>query len=147
MEETKSADGRTNHPIAFLIVGGARLITLDTPVTNIGRKSDNQVVINNEHVSRSHAQIKKVNDEYILLDLKSTVGTSVNGKRIDQIVLQPGDVISLGGVPIIFGQGNPNTAVESQNLDRIINSDSRPTEKTDLQSADQYLDFFNTADD
>jgi pSer/pThr/pTyr-binding forkhead associated (FHA) protein len=42
-----------------------------------------------------------------LFDLNSTGGTFVNGQRTSQTVLYPGDVISLAGVALIFGQDNP----------------------------------------
>jgi pSer/pThr/pTyr-binding forkhead associated (FHA) protein len=43
----------------------------------------------------------------VLFDLNSTGGTFVNGQRTSQTVLYPGDVISLAGVALIFGQDNP----------------------------------------
>jgi pSer/pThr/pTyr-binding forkhead associated (FHA) protein len=46
----------------------------------------------------------------LIFDLNSTGGTYVNGQRTSQSVLYPGDVISLAGLPIIFGQDNPPLA-------------------------------------
>jgi pSer/pThr/pTyr-binding forkhead associated (FHA) protein len=40
----------------------------------------------------------------MIFDLNSTGGTFVNGKRVTQSMLYPGDVISLAGVPLIYGQ-------------------------------------------
>jgi pSer/pThr/pTyr-binding forkhead associated (FHA) protein len=40
----------------------------------------------------------------VLFDLNSNGGTFVNGQRTNQSVLHPGDVISLAGVSLIFGQ-------------------------------------------
>jgi pSer/pThr/pTyr-binding forkhead associated (FHA) protein len=68
---------------------------------------DNQLVIDDPRVSRSHAQLRAIKGRYILFDLNSTGGTFVNGQRTNQSILYPGDVISLSGVPLIFGQDNP----------------------------------------
>jgi pSer/pThr/pTyr-binding forkhead associated (FHA) protein len=40
----------------------------------------------------------------MLYDLGSSGGTFVNGKKITKVSLHPGDVISLAGVPIVYGQ-------------------------------------------
>ena len=89
---------------AFLIVNGVEIFLLNLPVINIGRRPDNQLVIDDPRVSRSHAQLRAIKGNYIVFDLDSTGGTYVNNQLIHQSVLFPGDVISLAGLPIIFGQ-------------------------------------------
>ena len=97
---------------AFLIVEGNRAISLERPVTSIGRRSDNHIVIKDQHVSRYHAQIRNIKGSFVLMDLESTVGTSINGKKVKQAFLKEGDVISIGGSPLIFGLGTPKTPLE-----------------------------------
>jgi hypothetical protein len=92
---------------AFLIVEGVKVFPLTTSVVNIGRRLDNQLVIDDPRVSRNHSQLRAIKGRYVLFDLNSTGGTFVNGQRINQSVLYPGDVISLAGVSLIFGQDNP----------------------------------------
>ncbi len=92
---------------AFLIIEGVKVFPLKDPVVNIGRRLDNTLVIDDPRVSRSHAQLRAINGRFVLFDLNSTGGTFVNGQRTGQSVLYPGDVISLAGVAIIFGQDNP----------------------------------------
>ena len=104
-------------------------------------------MIDNEHVSRNHAQIRKINGQFVIHDLNSTVGTSVNGEPVDQVILRSGDVISLGGVPVIFGQGSPIKELESLDLVEFEEGDSRPTDNNEIQSVDKYLDLFNTLDE
>ena len=89
---------------AFLIVNGTEVFILDQPVVNIGRRSSNQLVIEDPRVSREHAQIRAAHGRYEIFDLDSTGGTFVNKKRVTQSILRPGDVISLAGVPLIYGQ-------------------------------------------
>ncbi|MDP2778413.1 MAG: FHA domain-containing protein, partial [Anaerolineales bacterium] len=92
---------------AFLIVEGVRVFPLLLPVVNIGRRLENQLIIDDPRVSRNHAQLRTIKGRYVVFDLNSTGGTFVNGQRTNQIVLYPGDVISLAGVALIFGQDNP----------------------------------------
>lgn len=92
---------------AFLIINGVEIYPLparqSSGVINIGRMVGNQVVLENGRVSRTHAQLRIMQGRYMLFDLASTYGTFVNGVRINSHELRPGDVISLGGVPVVFG--------------------------------------------
>jgi pSer/pThr/pTyr-binding forkhead associated (FHA) protein len=146
-ENLPSPSDGSDENITFLIVDGKRVVTIDRSIINIGRKSDNHIIVENEHVSRYHAQIRIIKGQYVLLDLNSTVGTSVNGEPVKEVVLHPGDVISLGGVPIIFGQGTPNVELESLDTTDKNVGDSKPTENTEIQTADKYLDLFDTKDE
>jgi hypothetical protein len=92
---------------AFLIVEGVKVFPLKLPVVNIGRRLDNQLIIDDPRVSRNHAQLRAIKGRFVVFDLNSTGGTFVNGQRASQVVLYPGDVISLAGVALIFGQDNP----------------------------------------
>jgi len=92
---------------AFLIMQGTKVIPLEQTVINIGRHLDNHIVIDDPRVSRSHAQLRVIKDRYVIFDLNSTGGTLVNGERINQSALYPGDTISLAGVTLIFGQDLP----------------------------------------
>jgi hypothetical protein len=106
--ESKPGSGAEAVPSnAFLIIGGTQIVPLNRSVINIGRRLDNHVVIDDPRVSRTHAQLRIVKDRFVLFDLNSSGGTFVNGQRTNQSVLYPGDVISLAGVTLIFGQDLP----------------------------------------
>lgn len=108
--ETKSPETDEGEAIpenAFLIVEGGKVHSLTEPVVNIGRRLENHLVIDDPRVSRNHAQLRSIKGRFVLFDLNSTGGTFVNGQRTSQTVLYPGDVISLAGVALIFGQDNP----------------------------------------
>jgi ABC-type multidrug transport system ATPase subunit len=63
----------------------------------IGRGPDNDVVVNDLLVSRSHAAIKRISSNtFEVVDLGSTNGTFVNGQRVSSRSLNEGDIISLG---------------------------------------------------
>lgn len=89
---------------AFLIVDGTAIFPLRQAVVNIGRRSDNHLVIDDPRVSRAHAQLRVIHGHYVIFDLNSTGGTLVNGQRISQCTLKPGDVISIAGIPVIYGE-------------------------------------------
>jgi pSer/pThr/pTyr-binding forkhead associated (FHA) protein len=131
---------------AFLIVEGNRAISLERPVTSIGRRSDNHIVIKDQHVSRYHAQIRNIKGSFVLMDLESTVGTSINGKKVKQAFLKEGDVISIGGSPLIFGLGTPKTPLEYPKTGPQ-NITTGPTDTIQLDEADAYLDLFNTPEE
>lgn len=104
-EETEESDNIPEN--AFLIIEGVKVHPLNEAVVNIGRRLENQLVIDDPRVSRNHAQLRAIKGRFVLFDLNSTGGTFVNGQRTSQTVLYPGDVISLAGVALIFGQDNP----------------------------------------
>ncbi len=104
----KSPEGASSIPDnAFLIVEGVKVFQLKQSVVNIGRRLDNNLVIDDPRVSRNHAQLRAIRGRYVLFDLNSSGGTYINGQRATQSVLYPGDVISLAGVSLIFGQDSP----------------------------------------
>ena len=56
----------------------------------------------------SHATTWKsayIRDHFVLFDVGSSGGTYVNGQRISQGLLYPGDIISLAGIDLVFMQG------------------------------------------
>lgn len=124
---------------AFLIVEGVKVHPLNESVVNIGRRLENQLVIDDPRVSRNHAQLRAIKGRFVLFDLNSTGGTFVNGQRTSQTVLYPGDVISLAGVALIFGQDapppRPDTAMTSP-LDVSSNRNDRPTAVMDQNTVD-----------
>jgi len=110
METNANNESETNDAIpenAFLIIEGVKVHPLKESVINIGRRLENHVVIDDPRISRNHAQLRAIKGRFVLFDLNSTGGTFVNGQRTSQTVLYPGDVISLAGVALIFGQDNP----------------------------------------
>lgn len=91
---------------AYLIVN-TQVYPLTTPSVTIGRSLENQIVIQEPAVSRTHIEIRADGDHYVLQDLGSTGGTYVNGKKVDRIVLRSGDSILLSGIPLVFVQNTP----------------------------------------
>src|SRR3990170_871625 len=100
---------------AYLILHGQKHFTLDRALINVGRRLDNQLILDDPHVSRTHAQIRARDGRFVVFDLGSTGGTLVNGNRVHQHVLRPGDVITIAGVSMVYGEdpGGPPDATPS----------------------------------
>jgi Protein of unknown function (DUF3662)/FHA domain len=93
-----------------LIVNGLQTIQLTRQVINIGRRHDNHIVIDDQRVSRSHAQLRLRFGRYVLYDLSSSGGTTVNDQVVQECILKPGDVISLAGVSLVYIEDDGSTA-------------------------------------
>lgn len=87
---------------ACLLLDEFHSFPLDRSVINIGRRSSNHLVFDDLRVSRTHAQIRWVQNGFVIFDIGSTGGTYINGERISQHRLQSGDVISLAGITMIY---------------------------------------------
>jgi hypothetical protein len=94
----------------YLIVGGQQHVPLTRTIYTLGRRLDCDVVLSDPTVSRRHAQLRWRFGRYVLYDLGSSAGTRVNGHPVAEAVLEPGDVIRLGAVDIIYGQDAGDSA-------------------------------------
>src|SRR3970282_1651927 len=70
--------------------------TLAKERTTMGRKTHNDIQIDNLAVSGEHAVVVSILNDSFLEDLGSTNGTLVNGQQIKKHFLQNNDVIELG---------------------------------------------------
>jgi hypothetical protein len=98
---------------AFLIIEGDQHFILDRPIINIGRREDNQLVLNSALVSRNHAQIRARHGRFMLFDLGSKSGTFVHGIPIKQHILRPGDVITISDTHLVYGEETDTTTDET----------------------------------
>jgi pSer/pThr/pTyr-binding forkhead associated (FHA) protein len=81
---------------------------LEKANVTLGRATINEIVLlHDSKVSRHHARIDKKETGLTIVDLGSTNGTYVNGKRVGSSTLVPGDVIKLGDTVFRFESGLP----------------------------------------
>ena len=129
--------------------GHENVIELVAGEVLIGRRSDADIVLNNQHVSRHHAKLVKTQDGYFLQDLGSTHGTFVNEVRVEQRVLKHGDRISLGkdriDLEYVVGEGlrKSRSAKTTQIFERSLLDLGAvlPSEVSDLEKISCILDF------
>jgi uncharacterized RDD family membrane protein YckC len=71
--------------------------------TRIGREPDNTIQLSDDKVSRHHAKIVQQPDGYVLSDLESSNGTSVDGERVaESRLLRPGAEITIGTTRLVL---------------------------------------------
>ncbi|HEY6177248.1 MAG TPA: FHA domain-containing protein, partial [Kofleriaceae bacterium] len=90
---------RPQPVLSFRMFHNGQLIREDTlalSVIKIGKVPSAHLQIADDAVSRMHAIIEVAGGEVSLIDLGSTRGTFVNGKRINKARLQTGDVLAIG---------------------------------------------------
>ncbi|MBV6394729.1 MAG: hypothetical protein HFACDABA_00296 [Anaerolineales bacterium] len=140
LNEQASPDNPQQHipENAFLILDGRKVLPISEIVINIGRRLENNIVLDDPRISRSHSQLRAIKGRYVIFDLDSTGGTYVNGQRIQQTILYPGDVISLAGITLVFGQDNPPPRPDLRETGPLVNqAPERPTailkDRTDLR--------------
>jgi hypothetical protein len=93
---------RSRAQTALLLIGGKRMVVGPAGAT-IGRSRQCDVVLDDANVSREHAEIRPRGGAWVLTDLGSTNGSSVNGRRIDRPeVIKPGDELEIGTSIITF---------------------------------------------
>jgi hypothetical protein len=73
----------------------------------LGRSRACDVYVADLNVSRRHAELRQEGATYWIVDLGSTNGTVVNGKRVERERLRDGDRITLGSTEIVFGRSVP----------------------------------------
>ncbi len=88
---------------AYLILN-AQAFPLIKEITTIGRKLDNDLVIQDALVSRHHAEVIQKDGSYFIRDKNSTGGTYLNNKRVKEAQLYSNDLILLANTPLMFIQ-------------------------------------------
>ena len=92
----------------------------------IGRRDDNEVVIDDPSVSGHHAKIDSLGDQFVLIDLKSKNGSFVNEQLVDSHWLNHGDVITIGGHSLVlnFSEDEMRRAKKADDFDDTLVTNS-----------------------
>jgi pSer/pThr/pTyr-binding forkhead associated (FHA) protein len=70
----------------------------------IGRSRDCDIQLADANVSRRHAELRQEGASYWIVDLGSTNGLEVNGKRVKRAKLRSGDTITVGSTELTFAR-------------------------------------------
>jgi hypothetical protein len=96
------AEGPAGLRAASVVLGdGSRIVLGPEPVT-IGRLPESTIVVGDPNASRRHAELRRIGNDVVLVDLGSTNGTRVNGASIGERVLEDGDEITIGTTSLRF---------------------------------------------
>ncbi len=78
--------------------GGGSVITIEHAIVRVGRDSSCDVHLRDASVSRVHAEIELRGEEWLIVDQNSGNGIRVDGRRVQQAVLLPGQQLHIGNV-------------------------------------------------
>lgn len=105
---------------ALVYEASGQIVAIGDGLT-IGRDTASSLHIPDPTVSKHHAQIARSGEAFVLLDLRSTNGTFVNGMQIVQKVLADGDHVRFGTVAFRF-RATVSDVLEPRALDRRMTS-------------------------
>ena len=102
---TSEQEGPTSAPPRQprLEVGG-QAYPLVRAITLLGRGTDADIRVEDPGVSRKHCEIV-VGTPAMVRDLRSTNGTFVDGQKVDEIALEDGSVVKIGGTSLVYRSG------------------------------------------
>jgi pSer/pThr/pTyr-binding forkhead associated (FHA) protein len=93
--------------VVTLTVAG-RKHEITKPKVVLGRSREADVRVADVNVSRQHAELRQEGAGYWIVDLGSTNGLEVNGKRVERARVRDGDRITLGSTEVVFGRSLPS---------------------------------------
>ncbi|MCH2201190.1 MAG: FHA domain-containing protein [Fuerstiella sp.] len=109
----------------LLPVNGGSPVTLDRPVTVVGRSARLcDLPLQNNSVSKIHCILVKTDGLLYMRDLGSTNGTRVNGQRVLRGALLPGDQISFSGSAFQVYLGPDSDSVDDESRDNTPENDA-----------------------
>ena len=121
------------HTCKFVVHGpdGPREEAFNQSVISIGATEDNDLIVTDSTVSRSHCRVIREESGYILKDLASTNGSFINGVRVREAWLAPGSEFRLGQCRLSFHPYDETvtiTPAETERFGDIIGRDVRMRE-------------------
>jgi hypothetical protein len=95
------ADPDLEREVATLSWDG-RTLRVDKRRVVLGRSRECDIQVEDPNVSRRHAELRQEGSAYWIVDLDSTNGIEVNGRRVQRAKLEPGDSFTVGETDIAF---------------------------------------------
>jgi len=83
-------------PAHLLSLTDGPSILIDRPILLFGRHQECDVQLNSKKISRRHCVLAQVNDYLVIRDLGSTNGIRINGQKVNEGKLVPGDELMIG---------------------------------------------------
>lgn len=105
---------------------GQESFDLKLGVNRLGRTSDNDLQIDRATVSTFHCEIVWLNDAVDIRDQNSTNGTFIDGEKITEGRLEPGQVLRVGDVELFLDTAKASISVPNLNQDPVRESGTPP---------------------
>jgi hypothetical protein len=99
--EARPLEPALDRSQALLVAEGRRNVLSGERAT-VGRSRDCDVVVSDPNVSRRHIELRRGERGWAAVDLGSTNGMKVNGRRLGHAELEPGDRITIGITDLTF---------------------------------------------
>lgn len=108
-------------PAHLLSLTDGPSILIDKPILLFGRHAECDVQLQSKKVSRRHCVLAQVNDYLVIRDLGSTNGVRINGKKLAEGKLLPGDELTIGNFRYqvcgdVLGRNEPQLPKEMKDL-------------------------------
>ena len=95
--------GMVERNEASLTLNGRKQVLRERSVV-LGRSKECDIQVPDANVSRRHAEVRQEGAAWWIVDLDSTNGLELNGKRVQRAKLSDGDRITLGSTELVFGR-------------------------------------------
>jgi predicted component of type VI protein secretion system len=112
-------------------------IQLDERKLVIGRDAESDITLSDQSVSRHHAAVSRVFNEYFVEDFGSTNGTLLNDKAVTKHILKNGDVLQIGNFEVRFESEAEEVVASEEDLERTVVL--RPKKKPEVAAEDKAV--------
>lgn len=100
---SEMAEGEGGGPVGAIVTADGNRVQISLDPVTIGRHPECDVVLNDQEVSRQHAEVRREDAEFVIIDLGSLNGTKVNGAGVKSPrPLHDGDTITIGAHTMRF---------------------------------------------
>jgi predicted component of type VI protein secretion system len=126
-------------PAQLIALSEGPSIWLDKPILLIGRHPECDIQIDSRKISRRHCCIAQVSDYLIVRDLGSTNGVRINGVRVVEGRIAPGDEVTIGGnrYRVSWDSIAPEAKAAKKNAVPAANPEDEDDER--LESSDEPI--------
>jgi serine phosphatase RsbU (regulator of sigma subunit) len=101
--------------------GPPRHITLNLLPLTVGRSAPSELILEGSTVSRRHCKLERQGDRIVITDLGSTIGTFVNGERIETpVALDDGARLTIGAYTVNYHRRSQQELAGWEALDREL---------------------------
>lgn len=99
---SEMAESEDGGPSAAIVLADGSRVRIGPEPISLGRYPDNDIVLPEDEVSRHHAEVRRLDGGFHVVDLNSLNGTKVNGSGVTDRRLEDGDVIQIGAHSLRF---------------------------------------------